>query len=297
MLGHVEGRDLKPIREQMFDDIAPQETGGAGYENTHIPLSESRNHRLLGSPAVGNTCIGVDVGGSGVKAGLVDVVEGRLVGERIRVETPEPATPDAVAAAVIEVVAQLGEEGDIGIGFPAVVKSGVVFTANNIDRAWIGANAVEVIGGALGRRVVIANDADSAGLAEARFGAARGVGGVVLVVTFGTGIGSALIHNGVLVPNLELGMLELDGVRPAEQRFSAKARRREELDWDVWGDRTNEFLSYVDSVFSPELIVLGGGVSKHWDFFSGRLDPGLRVRPASFGNDAGIVGAALLVAG
>jgi polyphosphate glucokinase len=296
MIDHVECGHFEAVGDHVPDDIAPQETGSAGYKNTHKPLSESRDHRLLGSPAVGNTSIGVDVGGSGVKAGLVDVDAGRLVSERLRIETPEPATPDAVAAAVAQVVAELGEDGDIGLGFPAVVKAGVAYTANNIDQGWIGTDVVEVIGHALGRRVVISNDADAAGLAEARYGAARGVRGTVLVVTFGTGIGSALVYDGVLVPNLELGMLELEGIRPAELRFSAKARRREDLDWDVWGDRASEFLAYVDSVFSPELIVFGGGVSKHWDLFSGRIDDRLPVTPALLGNDAGIVGAALLVA-
>jgi polyphosphate glucokinase len=242
------------------------------------------------------TRIGIDVGGSGVKGGVVDVINGQLVSKRVRVKTPVPSTPELVAEAIVSIVEKIGEPGPVGIGFPAVIRDGVVSTANNIDDTWIGVNALELVSSRLGRMVVLANDADCAGLAEATFGAARGVMGTVLVMTFGTGIGSALIAHGKLMPNLELGQLELSGVRPAEQRYSAKARRREDLDWAVWGDRVNEFLLYVDSVFAPSLMVIGGGVSSKWDLFAPRLDARLQVVPAHLGNNAGIVGAALLVA-
>lgn len=241
--------------------------------------------------------IGIDVGGSGVKGGIVDVDDGSLVGDRIRFDTPIPATPAAVVDLIGEMVELLDTEGPIGVGFPAVVWDGVVSTANNIDRTWIGVDARSLIQDRTGRDVKITNDADAAGMAEVEFGAARGVEGSVLVITFGTGIGSALVVDGRVVPNLELGQIELAGARPAEQKYSAKARRHEDLDWDAWGDRANEFLVYVDSIFNPQLIVLGGGVAKKFESFSHRLQPSLRVLPATLLNDAGIVGAAMLARG
>lgn len=243
---------------------------------------------------MGTHRIGIDVGGSGVKGGVVDVEQGLLLTERIRVDTPSPATPQAVVEVIGELVDELEAEGVVGVGFPAVVRDGVVFTANNIDSKWIGVDARSLIQERIGREVRITNDADAAGVAEVEFGAARGVKGSVLVITFGTGIGSALVVDGHIVPNLELGQIELGGVRPAERKYSAKARRNEDLDWDVWGDRANEYLVYVDSIVNPELIVLGGGVAKNFELFSGRLDPNLSVVPADLLNDAGIVGAALL---
>jgi len=243
---------------------------------------------------VGSKRIGIDVGGSGVKGGVVDVESGGLLSERIRVDTPSPATPEAVVEVIGEVVEALETGGVVGVGFPAVVRDGVVFTANNIDPKWIGVDARTLIQERIRREVRITNDADAAGLAEVEFGAARGIKGSVLVITFGTGIGSAMIVDGRIVPNLELGQIELSGIRPAERHYSAKARRNEDLDWDEWGDRAGEYLSYVDSIFNPELIVLGGGVAKKFELFSGRLDPSLPVVPAHLLNDAGIVGAALL---
>ncbi len=250
----------------------------------------------LSSLPVATKRIGVDIGGSGVKAGVVDVERGRLMGKRIRTETPEPATPDAVVKSVVDLIGQMGVDGPVGVGFPAVIDDGLVLTANNIDPTWIGLNAKDLIGRALGREVVVANDADCAGLAEAAHGAALGIKGTVLVLTFGTGIGTALISDGRLVANLELGQVELSGVRPAELKYSAKARRRENLDWAAWGARTNEFLAYAYSIFNPVLIVVGGGVSKNWSRIAPHLDPDLPVVPAVLGNDAGIVGAALLAA-
>lgn len=241
--------------------------------------------------------LGVDVGGSGIKSALVDVSDGSLLGERLRVDTPQPATPDACADALTAQLAEYDYDGPLGIGFPAVVKQGVVGTANNIAPSWVGLDVIEFFADVTGREVSVINDADAAAVAEASFGAAAGVDGLVLTITFGTGIGSGLLVDGRLVPNLELGQIELEGHVPAESYFSAKARRTEDLDWDEWGGRANRYLSHVNAVFSPDLIVVGGGLTKHWDMYSHTLDPRLPLVPAEMGNNAGIVGAALAAAG
>jgi polyphosphate glucokinase len=241
------------------------------------------------------TRIGVDVGGSGVKAGVVDIEAGKLVSDRLRVDTPEPSTPSAVVAVVKELVDRLDEPGTVGIGFPTVIRHGVIYTANNIDRSWIGVNALEMFEDATGREVRLLNDADAAGLAESRFGAAKGVAGVVLVLTFGTGIGSAVLLDGKLIPNTEAGQLELNGARPAEQRYSAKARRNENLSWDEWGERAREFIILANEVFNPDLIVIGGGVSKFWDEFASYVSfDDIATRRAGLANNAGIIGAAAM---
>lgn len=233
-----------------------------------------------------------------MKAGVVDVDEGALVSERLRVDTPEPSTPEAVAAAVADLVGQLDAPGPVGIGFPSVIRQGWVSTANNIDQSWIGVNAQELFETALGAEVRLLNDADAAGLAEARYGAARGVDGKVLVLTFGTGIGSALLVDGSLVTNVELGQLELNGVRPAERRYSAKSRRSEDLDWDEWGRRAREFIVLVNEVFTPDLIVIGGGISKFWDEFAEHVAfDEVKTTKAALVNNAGIVGAAARASG
>lgn len=239
--------------------------------------------------------LGVDIGGSGIKSALVDVSDGSLVSDRIRVDTPQPATPESVTAAYAEVVAGFDYSGPVGVGFPSVIRNGIVETANNIDQAWIGRKVSDLLGGATGHDTVVINDADAAGLAETRFGVAEGAKGLVLMITFGTGIGSGMFVDGRLVPNLELGQLELEGHKPAETYFSAKARRRDELDWDEWGSRANRFLSHVNEVFSPDLMVVGGGLAKHWESFVHTLDEALPLVPAEMGNDAGVVGAALAV--
>jgi polyphosphate glucokinase len=240
--------------------------------------------------------LGVDVGGSGIKSALVDVSDGALLSERLRVDTPQPATPDACAGALTAQLAEYDYDGSLGIGFPAVVKHGVVGTANNIDPSWVGLDVIDFFASATGREVSVINDADAAAVAEATFGAATGVAGLVLTITFGTGIGSGLLVDGRLVPNLELGQIELEGHVPAESYFSAKARRTEDLDWDEWGGRANRYLNHVNSVFSPDLIVVGGGLTKHWEMYSHTLDPDLPLVPAEMGNNAGIVGAALTAA-
>ncbi len=239
--------------------------------------------------------LGIDIGGSGIKSALVDPVDGSLITERLRVDTPQPATPDACATALSAQVAEYDYDGPLGIGFPAVIRDGTVETANNIHVSWIGQQVVEFFGGATGHEVTVINDADAAALAEAAFGAAAGVDGLVLTITFGTGIGSGLLVDGELVPNLELGQIEFEGHVPAESYFSAKARRRENLDWDEWGARANRYLKHVDAVFNPDLIVVGGGLTKHWARYADSFDERLRVVPAQMGNNAGIVGAALAV--
>jgi len=249
-------------------------------------------------PTVTETCLGVDIGGSGIKSALVDVDSGSLESEYSRVETPQPATPEAVAAELMEVVSGYEHDGPIGIGFPSVVdRAGVVRTAMNIDETWVGRNVVELFSQVVGRDVTVVNDADAAAVAEGTFGVAAGVSGLVIVVTFGTGIGSGFLLNGVLAPNVELGALELDGHSPAESYFSAKARRTHDLSWDEWGGRADRFLGHVNRVFTPELIVVGGGVARKWDEYAHMIDPDLPVLPAEMGNVAGLVGAALVANG
>lgn len=241
--------------------------------------------------------LGIDVGGSGIKSALVDLTDGRLVTDRVRTDTPQPATPDACAEAMRDQVAGYDYDGPIGVGFPSVIRDGTAETANNIDPTWIGMKVSDVFTQASGHDTVVINDADAAALAEAAYGAAAGVDGLVLTITFGTGIGSGLLVDGELVPNLELGQIELEGHVPAEVYFSAKARKRDNLDWDEWGARANRYLSHVNAVFSPTLMVLGGGLTKHWEHFSQYLDRHLAVVPAEMGNNAGIVGAALFARG
>ena len=238
--------------------------------------------------------IGVDIGGSGIKAGLVSVEDGELVSDRLRIETPEPATPDSVTAVVVDLVDQLGSDVAIGVGFPAVIQHGVASSANNIDRKWVGVNVEDRLGDALGKPVTVVNDADAAGVAEVRFGAARGVSGVVIVLTFGTGVGSALIVDGKLVPNLELGQLEFDGVIPGEKLVSAKARKTRGLGWGEWADDVARYLDLVQSVFTPDLMILGGGAAKFWNEFEQKVSAGRKIVPAVLSNDAGVVGAALI---
>jgi polyphosphate glucokinase len=237
------------------------------------------------------TLIGVDVGGSGTKGALVDIATGTASG-RVRIPTPQPATPDAVAETVAKVVDQLEIPGPIGCTLPAVVVGGTVRTAAHIDQSWIGTHAAAVIGRAAGRPCTVLNDADAAGLAEARFGAGRGRRGVVLVVTVGTGIGTALLNDGRLVPNSELGHLEVRG-KVADVWASDAKRTEKHLSWRQWTERLDAYLGHLHSVLWPELIVIGGGIVKHSEQFLDAIDPGCEVRIAELGNLAGIVGAAL----
>jgi polyphosphate glucokinase len=240
---------------------------------------------------------GVDVGGSGIKGARVDLDAGEFAAERVRIETPQPATPEAVCDVVAEVLRQAdAPDGPFGLTLPSVVTAGTARTAANIDPSWIGTDVGALVRERCGRDAVVVNDADAAGLAEARFGAARGVSGTVLVLTLGTGIGSALVVDGLLVPNTELGHLELDGA-VAETRASDAARKREDLDWPQWAGRLSAYLRHVDRLLWPDLVVVGGGVSKKAATWLPLLeDVRPPVRPAALLNDAGIVGAALLAA-
>jgi polyphosphate glucokinase len=237
---------------------------------------------------------GVDIGGSGIKGALVEVATGRLVTERRRIPTPQPSTPQAVAAVVAQMVGDAQWQGDIGATFPAVIKHGVAQSAANVDHSWVGTDVdklfTDVVGA--GSEVVVLNDADAAGIAEARFGAAKGVAGVVIMLTFGTGIGSALLIDGVLVPNTELGHLELDG-HDAESRAAASVRDEHGMSYKKWAQRVNRYMQHVERLFSPDLFVVGGGVSKNADRWVPLLELHTPVEPAQLLNDAGIVGAAI----
>ncbi len=239
---------------------------------------------------------GVDIGGTGIKGAPVDLEKGALAQERLKVPTPHPATPDAVVDGVEEVVRHFGHTGPLGVTFPGVVVDGVTRTAANVDKGWIGCDARKLIGERLGVPVVVLNDADAAGVAEMTFGAGRGRGGTVIVLTLGTGIGSAVFADGGLVPNTELGHLELHG-HDAEKRASVKAREDEDLSWEHWAHRLRKYLAHVEMLFSPELFVIGGGISRKADKFL-PLITGINAEivPAELQNNAGIVGAAMAAA-
>ncbi|MER6011086.1 polyphosphate--glucose phosphotransferase [Streptomyces bluensis] len=241
---------------------------------------------------------GVDIGGSGIKGAPVDLDRGDLTHERFKVLTPHPATPDAVADGVKEVVDQFGWRGPVGITFPGVVTGGATIrTAANVDKAWIDVDAGVLLGERLGGLpVTMVNDADAAGVAEVEFGAGRDRRGTVILLTFGTGIGSAVFVDGVLVPNTELGHLELGG-HEAEKRASTKAKDDYELSWEHWARRVTKYLAHVEMLFSPELFIIGGGVSRKAQKFLPLIE-GIRAEivPAQLQNNAGIVGAAMRAA-
>ncbi|RKQ36566.1 polyphosphate--glucose phosphotransferase [Kocuria tytonis] len=244
--------------------------------------------------------IGIDIGGTGTKGGIVDLTTGQLVGERFRIPTPQPATPQAVANVVRQIVDELqsrpeapAPDSHVGIVFPAIIKNGVALSAANVDKSWINTDVDALMTETLGREVEALNDADGAGLAEAHYGAGKGKEGLVMVITLGTGIGSAMILNGQLVPNAELGHLEIDG-HDAETRASAAAREREQLPWKKWATkRLQRYFSHVEFLFSPSLFVIGGGVSKNSEKFLPYLELRTPVEIAALRNNAGIVGAAL----
>jgi polyphosphate glucokinase len=247
------------------------------------------------TPPAGPRALGVDIGGSGIKGALVDLEHGVLAAERVRLETPQPATPGAVVAAAAEVIRSFEADGPVGIGLPAAIVGGEVMTAANLDKAWIGASAETLFTAAVGRPCAILNDADAAGLAEMRFGAGAGVRGVVLVLTLGTGIGSALFLDGRLVPNTELGHIEVRG-KDAELRAAATVRKAKKLSMERWARRLDEYIDRVDQLLWPDLIILGGGISRRADEFLHLLTPRPRVVPAALQNEAGIIGAALRAA-
>ncbi|MEE8497191.1 MAG: ROK family protein [Acidimicrobiia bacterium] len=240
-----------------------------------------------------NAALGIDVGGTGIKGALVDLDLGELHTDRIRIRTPQPATPEAVAATIAEIATQTGWTGPrLGCALPSVVKDGIVRTAANIDAGWIDFDAQTLIASAVGTPVTLLNDADAAGMAEMRYGAGRGEQGVVLLLTFGTGIGSAVFAEGMLVPNTELGHLQIDGV-DAEVRASAKVQEEEGLTYPEWTARVNRYLHAVEAILWPDLIVIGGGISKDHAEFLDLLEARARIVPATLRNHAGIIGAAL----
>ncbi len=240
--------------------------------------------------------VGVDIGGTSIKVAPVETSTGSLIGEPHHAPTPRAATPRAVVATVAGLVAASGASDVIGVGFPGVVRRGVVGTAANLDPSWVNLDAAATIAGALGgRRVTVVNDADAAGLAEVHVGSAVGRRGVVVVVTLGTGIGTAVFNDGVLLPNTELGHLLLDGV-DAETLASGRARNEVGMTWERWTDRLNRFLGDVEKLFWPDLFVIGGGISADFSIFGAGLDLATPVVPAGLGNDAGIVGAAFAAA-
>ncbi|MFT6761934.1 MAG: polyphosphate glucokinase [Candidatus Aldehydirespiratoraceae bacterium] len=236
---------------------------------------------------------GIDIGGSGMKAAIVDLATGELVSDRYRIDTPQPATPAAMAEVVAELVEHHEWTGTVGCAFPAVVRNGVVGSAANIDDSWLEVDADKLFTEALSAQVHMINDADAAGLAEVRYGVARDRAGVVMMLTFGTGIGSGLFIDGVLVPNTELGHLELDGYG-AESRAAASAKKRDDLSWDQWGQRVDRYLGHVERLFSPDLFVIGGGASKRTGKWLGQVSISTEIVAASMENNAGIVGAALI---
>lgn len=261
-------------------------------------------HSLHTSPArhlanSGGVALGIDIGGSGIKGAPVDLKTGALQGDRFRVATPQPARPKAVAEVVGRVARHFDWSGPIGVTFPGVVADGIIHTAANVSKAWIGLSAVEVFGPALAsgaQAPFVINDADAAGLAEITHGAALGQNGVVLMLTLGTGIGSALFTDGHLVPNTELGHLLVRG-KDAERRASAKVKDDKKLSWAKWAKRLQEYLEMVEKLFTPDLVVFGGGVSKHPEKFIPLLRMHARMVPAQMANNAGIIGAAFAAAG
>lgn len=235
---------------------------------------------------------GIDIGGSALKGAIVDTTTGELVNERQRIRTPNPSTPEAVAEIVVELVRNAKWSGLIGATFPAVIQHGVARSAANVDKSWIGTNVDACFSEATGEKVIVLNDADAAGIAEARFGAAKGVDGVILMLTFGTGIGSAVLLDGKLVPNTELGHLELDG-EDAERNAAASVKDDKKLNYSQWAKRVNRYMSHVEALFTPDLFVVGGGVSKDASKWVPLLKLHTPVKPAELLNDAGIVGAAI----
>ena len=238
--------------------------------------------------------LGIDVGGSGIKGAPVDITTGKLLEKRHRIPTPRPSTPKAVAKTIKKVCRYFDWEGPVGCGFPSVIQGGRVQTAANIDSSWIGCPGEEIIAQETGLPVRLINDADAAGLAEVRFGAGKGHQGVVILVTIGTGLGTALFVNGKLVPNTEFGHMELRG-REAETWASDFTRQYQMLTWKKWGRRFNIYLNELEKLFWPDLFILGGGVSKKFDRFSSYLHTRAEIRPATMRNEAGIIGAALAI--
>ena len=241
--------------------------------------------------------LGIDIGGTGIKGAPVDLATGKLLADRKKIATPQPATPDAVTEVVREVAQSFGWTGVTGSTFPGVVIGGTIRSAANVDTAWIGTDAAALFRKAIGTDVAVLNDADAAGIAEMTFGAGVGVRGSVLMLTFGTGVGSALFTNGVLVRNTEFGHIEIRG-KDAEKRASEHAKLEHEWGWKDWTERVSEYLQRIEALLSPDLIIVGGGISKESEKWVPMLT-GIQAKivPAALQNDAGIVGAAMAASG
>lgn len=244
---------------------------------------------------MGASAIGIDIGGTGIKGGLVDVLSGELIGDRVRMATPEGGEPEDIARVVREVIEKLDAPADVPVGvcFPSSIRHGVTMLAANISKRWIGFEAEKFFEKELGRNIHFVNDADAAGYAEVIYGAAKDQKGLVIMTTLGTGIGGAMIYDGVLIPNAELGHLEIDGF-DAEKRASGVVREREGLSYPKWAERLQRYYSHVEMLFSPELFIVGGGVSKSHEKFLPLLDLRTPIVPAKLFNKAGIMGAARL---
>lgn len=236
--------------------------------------------------------LGIDIGGSGIKGAPVDIETGKLLAERHRIPTPQPATPKTVAQTVHQIVKHFKWKGEIGCGFPAVVRHGIVRTASNIDDSWIGARAGELFTKVTGCPTLIVNDADAAGMAEMSFGAGVNRNGTIILITVGTGLGSAIFTHGKLLPNTEFGHIMLKG-KVAETIASDAARKRDDLNWKKWGNRFDKYLSRMEFFFSPDLFIIGGGASKKFEKYIKYLNTEAEIVPAQLKNEAGIVGAAL----
>jgi len=236
--------------------------------------------------------LGIDIGGSGIKGAPINIETGKLLSERIRIPTPEPSSPDNVATILADIIKHFKWSGPVGSGFPAVVNNGKIFTASNIDKKWIGTNASELFKKSTGCDFVVINDADAAGIAEMEYGAGRENQGVVFVITVGTGIGTALFSKGRLVPNTELGHIILKDMI-AERYCSDAIRKSENLSWKKWSNRFNDFLAEIERLFWPDLIIIGGGISKKHSKFSHHLEIKTKVVAAHLRNEAGMVGAAM----
>ena len=235
--------------------------------------------------------LGIDIGGSGIKGAPVDIEKGELTGERHRIPTPQPSKPDAVIDVVAQIVVHFQWQGPIGCTFPAVIRHGVAYSAANVDNAWIGTNGAKLLRQKTECPALFINDADAAGIAEMTFGAGKDHQGVVIMLTLGTGIGSAIFTNGHLVPNTEFGHMEVRG-KDAEDRASDRIRKEKELDWEQWATEVNEFLGRMELLFSPDLFIIGGGVSKKYNKYFRYLHTHADIVPAQMRNEAGIIGAA-----
>ena len=246
---------------------------------------------------MGQIAFGVDIGGSGIKGAPVDIETGELAAARVKIATPKPSTPLAVAAVTAELLASfdLGQDVPIGVAFPAPIIGGVIPSMANLDQSWVGVNLSKVLKKHTGRQTYVVNDADAAGYAEVRYGAAKGRQGTIAIMTLGTGIGSALVVNGHLWPNAELGHIMIDG-RDAETFAASSAREREDLSWKAWAKRLQRYFTEIDKLLHPDLIVVGGGVSRRHQNYLPLLDLPQPIIPAGLRNAAGIAGAALLAA-